>query len=113
MEISWWVLVDSICPRLGLTYYSPQIYTEPSSTASVASTLSNSRALKVASLDIIWDPNKDTLVNLDSQTTIHNLMAFLEDLQEEPSVQGVYINISRGRNIDDRLWRELQKKLDV
>ncbi|KAI9783711.1 MAG: hypothetical protein M1816_001192 [Peltula sp. TS41687] len=89
------------------------VYTEPSKTVAVASALSKTHTLKVARSDIIWDPNLDTLVCIESETTVNHLLAFLEDLQDEPSVQGVYMNVSRGGYIADSLWAELQSKLDI
>jgi hypothetical protein len=34
----------------------------------------------------------------------------LEDLQEDPSVQGIYLNAAQG-SIDDAAWAELQSRV--
>ena len=89
-----------------------QIYTEPNKTASVASTLAKPHNLKIQSSDIIWDPNEDTLVDVESESAAHKLGAFVDELRENPSVQGVYMNIRQG-GIDDNLWASLRNKLAV
>lgn len=67
------------------------VETEPSELSLVTQRLSKSLGLKVESLDIIHDPKEDTMVSLKEEN-----MAELEDivaqLEEDPSVQDVYIN---------------------
>lgn len=65
--------------------------TEPSQLSVVTQRLSASLGLKVESSDIIHDPKKDTMVELKEKD-----MAQLEELvgliEDDPSVQDVYIN---------------------
>ncbi|SLM38853.1 YebC-like [Lasallia pustulata] len=68
------------------------VFTDPSSTRSVEEQLSASLGFKVESSDIIWDPNEDTKVTISSEAAVEHLEVFLGRLQEEPSVQGVYLN---------------------
>ncbi len=70
------------------------VYTEPSQTKAAAEGLTAARGLKVESSDIIWDPNLDTMVELDSERHVQNLDSFLQAVQEDPSVQNVYLNVA-------------------
>ncbi|KAF7502104.1 hypothetical protein GJ744_007209 [Endocarpon pusillum] len=67
------------------------VETEPSEISVVAQRLRKSLGVEVESSDIIHDPKDDTMVSLKEEN-----MAVIEDLiaqiEEEPSVQDVYIN---------------------
>ncbi|KAH0562318.1 hypothetical protein GP486_002983 [Trichoglossum hirsutum] len=88
------------------------IFTEPSKTISAAAILSQRRGLKTLSSNIIWDANKDTIVSLEATRSLQELSDLIEDLQEDPSVQGVYLNAAQG-SIDDVAWAELQNRVAV
>jgi transcriptional/translational regulatory protein YebC/TACO1 len=75
------------------------VWTEPNKTMSAADALQKSLNLKVESSDIIWDPAKE-------------LSAFVQALQDNPNVQGVYANAAQGSLADD-VWEDLQEKLDA
>lgn len=68
------------------------VYTEPSCTTSVANDIAGQSSLKVESSDIVWDPIPETMVEVDSEPAAKKLEACLSDIQEDPSVQGVYLN---------------------
>lgn len=68
------------------------VYTEPAMTKSVGETLSTAIGLKIESLDIIWDPNKDTMVSVSDEETLSQLDEFLDDIREEHTLQEIYIN---------------------
>ena len=70
------------------------VYTEPSGTKSAAERLIAAKGLKLESSDIIWDPNQDTMVELNSEKDVQNLDNFLQAVHEEPSVQNVYLNVA-------------------
>jgi transcriptional/translational regulatory protein YebC/TACO1 len=88
------------------------VWTEPNRTMAAAEALQKSLNLKVESSDIIWDPNEDTKVPLESSDAVKALSAFVEALQENPHVQGVYANAAQGCLADD-VWEDLQIKLDA
>ncbi|KAI9802829.1 MAG: hypothetical protein M1833_001428 [Piccolia ochrophora] len=69
------------------------VYTEPSDTRSTTSALGQTLALEVASSDIVWDPNEDTMVDLTTEESAKALDGFLEELEAHPSVQDVYTNV--------------------
>jgi transcriptional/translational regulatory protein YebC/TACO1 len=85
------------------------VWVEPSKTTSAAEALSKSLNMKVSSSDIIWDANEDTKVALDSGDAVKALTEFLDQLQENSGVQGVYSNLAQGSIADDA-WAELQSK---
>lgn len=68
--------------------------TEPSDTVTVSQKLGELAGLRVKSSEIIWDANKDTLVEVDSETRAQQLQDLVNQIQEEPSVQDVYLNAS-------------------
>ena len=65
---------------------------EPSDTISVAQKLSEAAGLKVYTSEIVWDPKLDTLVEIGSEQKAQQLQELVERIQEEPSVQDVYLN---------------------
>lgn len=71
------------------------LYTEHTSTKSVADTFSHVTGLKPESVDIIWDPNKDTLVPIDSEEAAQALDDAIASIREDPSVQEIYSNSIR------------------
>lgn len=88
------------------------VWTEPSGTIGAARSLAESFKLTIESSDILWDPNEDTLVPLDSESALASLKNLVNALQEDQSVQGIYVNISQGK-VSDEAWAELQEKIPV
>jgi len=68
------------------------VYTEPNQTAATAQTLSNNLGLKVQSSGLVWDPKEETKVEME---TTEALDAFLDRIQDDPAVQGIYLNASK------------------
>jgi len=88
------------------------VWTEPNKTISAAEALQKSHGLKIESSDIIWDANEDTKVSLESEDAVKSLSEFIDALQDNPQVQGVYANVAQG-NLSEDLWGELQGRLDA
>jgi len=88
------------------------VWTEPSKTMAAAEALQKSLNLKVESSDILWDPNEDTKVPLESEAAVKALSEFLEAVQDNPQVQGVYANVAQGSLADD-VWEDLQSRLNA
>ncbi|KAI9786946.1 MAG: hypothetical protein M1839_005177 [Geoglossum umbratile] len=86
------------------------IFTEPAKTISAATTLAHKRGLKILSSNITWDANEDTKVSLEATRSLQELLDLIEDLQEDPSVQGIYLNAAQG-SVDDAAWAELQSRV--
>jgi transcriptional/translational regulatory protein YebC/TACO1 len=88
------------------------VWTDPSETIGTARSLAASLKLTVESSDILWDPNVDTLVQLDSQDALTSLKNLVNALQDDQSVQGIYVNITKGE-VSDEAWADLQEKIPV
>lgn len=88
------------------------VWTEPSKTTAAAEALLNSLNLKVESSDIIWDPNEDTMVPMDDESAANKLRNFIEALQDNSEVQGVYANAAQG-TLANEIWDEIEGRLDA
>ncbi|KAF2128893.1 YebC-like protein [Dothidotthia symphoricarpi CBS 119687] len=88
------------------------LYTEPAQMKTTAETLAKALDMEVEESEIIYDPNEDTKVSLDDDAAAKDLSSFLDELQEVPGVQGVYMNWSKG-GIADELWEDLSGKVAV
>lgn len=86
------------------------VYTETNDTKATAETLASSLGLEVEESEIIWDPNHETKIGLEDAQAAETLSTFVERLQEDSAVQGVYMNVARG-SLDDAVWAELQSRV--
>jgi transcriptional/translational regulatory protein YebC/TACO1 len=69
------------------------VETESSQVSSVAQKLSEMLGLKVESAEIVHDPKEDTMVALEEEKVAH-LEELVAQLEEDPSVQNVYVNVA-------------------
>ncbi|TAQ89251.1 hypothetical protein B7494_g2418 [Chlorociboria aeruginascens] len=88
------------------------VWTEPNKTTAAAKALLTKLDLKVQSSDIIWDANNDTKVALEPGDAVQTLIGFIDALQEEPNILGVYANVAQG-SLGDKEWEALQGRLDA
>ncbi|KAL1987167.1 hypothetical protein VTN96DRAFT_4773 [Rasamsonia emersonii] len=70
------------------------VFTEPSETKAVGEALSKATGLALERSEIIWDPNKDTMVKPKSEEEAKELEEVLDAIRDEPSVRDVYLNTS-------------------
>lgn len=68
------------------------VFTDPSETKAVGETFAKLSGLTIEELEIFWDPNKDTLVEVQDESTAKVLEDLLATLREDPSVQDIYLN---------------------
>lgn len=68
------------------------VYTEPTAIKAVGEALYQTTGLVVAQSQIIWDPNKDTMVNVEDPEHIGRLEEILAALREDSSVQDIFLN---------------------
>lgn len=68
------------------------VYTDPSETKRVGETFSKLSGFPIEELEIFWDPNKDTLVEVQDESQAKVLEDLLSTLREDPSVQDIYVN---------------------
>ena len=66
-------------------------FTEPTETKHVGESLAKMTGLNIEELEIIWEPNKDTLVNVDEEQA-KELEVMLSALREDTSVRDIYLN---------------------
>lgn len=71
------------------------IFTEPTATKKVAEEFSKLTGLTVQELEIIWDPNKDTLVDVKDDEQVKSLENALNFLREDSSVREIYLNTAK------------------
>ncbi|KAJ9258310.1 hypothetical protein DTO207G8_1485 [Paecilomyces variotii] len=71
------------------------MFTEPTETKNVGETFTKATDLKIEKLEIIWDPNKDTLVKVENEKDVQQLEDLLGDIREEPSIHGIYLNTAQ------------------
>jgi transcriptional/translational regulatory protein YebC/TACO1 len=88
------------------------VWTEPNMTTAAAEALQKSLNLKVESADILWDANEDTKAILESEEAAKELGEFIDAARDNPEIQGVYANVSRGTLSEDA-WEDLQGRLDA
>jgi len=88
------------------------IWTEPADTMAAAKALAEEYKMKIEDSDVIWDAVEDTKVPIDSDETLTTLISLVTKLQEEPGVQAIYANCTKG-NVSEELWEELQEKIPV
>jgi transcriptional/translational regulatory protein YebC/TACO1 len=88
------------------------VWTEPADTVAAARSLSSALKAKVASSDIIWDPNEDTMVPMTKEEDFDALNKIVDALQEDSTIQGIYVNVTNG-GIPEEKWAELAEKIPV
>lgn len=88
------------------------VFTETTDTKGTAQTLASSLGLEVESSDIVWVPNEDTKVEVDSVPAAKALVTALDALSELSELQGVYLNVKKG-SLNDELWSELRARAEV
>ncbi|BAE61881.1 transcriptional regulator TACO1-like protein [Aspergillus flavus] len=71
------------------------VFTEPTETKSVGEALTKSSQLTIEELEIIWDPNRDTLVELTEDEHVREIEDILSTLREESSVRDIYLNTTQ------------------
>jgi len=90
------------------------VTTEPSDTKAVGEALTQALGLQIELSEIFWDVNEDTVVDVDSESTVKDLLSFVDLLEakEGGGVVGIYLNIRRGEAIaDDGPWADLMDRI--
>ncbi|PYH94242.1 YebC-like protein [Aspergillus ellipticus CBS 707.79] len=68
------------------------VFTEPTETKTVGQALEKMIGLAIEELDIIWEPNKDTMVDLKDEAQVRELEDVISGLREEPTLRDIYLN---------------------
>lgn len=68
------------------------VYTEHTDTKAASEKLVELTGLKVESCEVVWDPNKDTMVKVEDEEASKGLEDLIAAIREDSSVQEIYIN---------------------
>lgn len=68
------------------------ILTDPSETKTVGETFAKLSGFSIEELEIFWDPNRDSMVEVKDEEQVKDLEDLLSSLREDPSVQDIYLN---------------------
>lgn len=71
------------------------LFTDPSDTKKVGEAFTKLTGLTIEELEIFWDPNKDTLVEVQNEDQAKILEDALCSLRENPTVQEIYLNTTQ------------------
>lgn len=88
------------------------VWTEPAMLTAVTQGLANKFGLEVLESDIVWAPNEDTKVSVESQETLDTLDAVFASLRDYTEVKGLYANLRQGSVADDQ-WERIDRSLDL
>lgn len=89
------------------------VWTEPAKLTAVTEALSRKLNLDVLESDIVWAPNEDTRVDVDSAETVEILETMLAGIKEYPEVKGIFANVRKGSSLTDDDWDRINRHLDV
>ncbi|KAJ5203906.1 uncharacterized protein N7498_004785 [Penicillium cinerascens] len=68
------------------------VFTDPSETKRVGEAFSKLSGLTIEELEIFWDPNPDTLVDVQDEEQVKDLEDLLSALRDDHTVQDIYMN---------------------
>ncbi|KAK5137025.1 hypothetical protein LTR08_001034 [Meristemomyces frigidus] len=89
------------------------VFTEPADTKPVGEALAAALGLEVATSEIVWLPNEETMVVVENDDAAQELSSFVDVLQEkESTVQAVAMNVAQG-SLELDTWKELQSRLST
>ncbi|KAK5990285.1 putative transcriptional regulatory protein C8D2.12c [Cladobotryum mycophilum] len=89
-----------------------QVWTEPSKLMAITEAIAKRFEIEVLESDIIWAPNEDTKVDVDSFSDAEGLNTLLSGLREYTEVKAIYANIRQGTVTDDE-WDKVERHIDV
>lgn len=87
-------------------------WTQPNTLTAITEALSKKFELEILESDIVWSPNEDTKVRIDTADQIESLDALFNGIKEYPEVKAIYANVRQGA-IADEDWDKVERNLDV
>ncbi|KAF7534942.1 hypothetical protein G7Z17_g13286 [Cylindrodendrum hubeiense] len=87
-------------------------WTQPNTVMAITEALSKKFELEVLDSEIVWAPNEDTKVNIDSPPIAETLDGLFSGLKEYPEVKAIYANVRKG-SIEEEEWDKVERSLDV
>lgn len=88
------------------------LWTDPSVLMAITKTFAAKFDLELLAADIVWAPNEDTMVKLDSDESAATLAALLVTLKEHAEVKAIFANTKQGR-ASEEAWEAVERHLDV
>lgn len=88
------------------------VWTEPSMLTSVTEGLAKKLELEILESDIVWAPNEDTRVAIDSEELLETLDTTFASLRDLTEVKGLYANLQQG-SVPDEQWERIDRSLDL
>jgi transcriptional/translational regulatory protein YebC/TACO1 len=87
-------------------------WTQPSAITAIVQALSKKFELEILDSEIVWAPNEDTKVAVDSSSLAETLDKLCSGLKEYPETKAIYANVRQG-SIEDEEWDKVEGNLDV
>ncbi|KAM0073580.1 hypothetical protein ACKRZS_014447 [Fusarium odoratissimum] len=78
----------------------------------ITEALSKKFGLEILDSDIVWAPNEDTKVSIDTTEQANALDMLFNGLKEYPEVRAIYANVRQGA-VGDEEWDKVERNLDV
>lgn len=88
------------------------LWTEPSALMAITKIFLSKFDLELLGADIVWAPNEDTMVKLDSDDVANMLSSLLLTLKEHPEIKSIFVNAMQGRATDEA-WEAVERHIDV
>lgn len=88
------------------------MFTNVEETKAVAEKICKAHGYEVDELEIVYDPEPDTNVELEDEDYASDLNDFLDKIHELSGIQAVYMNLAN-EGIDEELYMEIREKLNV
>lgn len=88
------------------------LWTEPSVLMAITKAFASKFDLELSAADIVWAPNADTMVKLDSDESAVTLSSLLTTLKEHSEVKAIFTNTKQGR-ATEAAWEAVERHLDV
>lgn len=88
------------------------VWTEPTALAAITDAVAKKFELELLESDIVWAPKKDTMVEVDSESSASELGTLLAAIKECPDVKAIYVNTSQG-SVGDDAWDQVERHIDL
>ncbi|KJZ79004.1 hypothetical protein HIM_01777 [Hirsutella minnesotensis 3608] len=89
-----------------------QVWTQPAALMATTKALAGSLDVEVQESEIIWAPNQDTTVAVESPNVVESLDTLLSKLREFQEVKAVFANIRQG-SINGEEWDRVVRHIDL
>lgn len=87
-------------------------WVEPAMLMSVTQAFSKKLDLDIVESELIFAPNEETTVTVDSSETAEILDNLFTKFKEYPEVKGIYANVRRG-DLAEEDWERVERHLDI